>query len=134
MEFADANPSVGVYPSSVAHAPMPLSGLPGLVSVNSALEVDLAGQVNAETIQGRRISGVGGSYDFAEAATHSRAGLRVIALPAKRIVRQLAAGSTVTVPSALVDVIVTEKGVARLEGMTEQERAQALSAISEGGT
>lgn len=132
MDFADDNPSVGVYPSTVAHSPTLLSGRPRLISVNSALQVDLAGQVNAELVQGRRISGAGGSYDFAEAATHSAGGLRVIAVPAKRIVRRLDENSAVTIPRALVDVVVTEKGVARLEGLTEQEREEALSAISEG--
>jgi acyl-CoA hydrolase len=133
MDFADDNPSVGVFPSTLAQSPTLLSARKRLVSVNSALEVDLAGQVNAELIQGRRISGVGGSYDFAEAATHSEGGLRVIAVPSTRIVRRLGEGSTVTVPRALVDVVVTEKGAVRLEGLTEQERELELESIGEGG-
>jgi len=133
MEFADDNPSVGVYPSTIAQSPPLLSRRHRLVSVNSALEVDLEGQVNAEMIGGKRMSGVGGSYDFAEAATHSAGGLRVIAVPSKRIVRRLGEGSTVTVPRALVDVVVTEKGSVRLEGLTEREREKALRGIGGEG-
>lgn len=130
MDFADDNPAVGVYPSTTAHSPVHLADLERLVSVNSAIEVDLAGQVNAEMINGRRISGVGGSLDFSEAATHSPEGLRVIALPASRIVQKLGDGSAVSSPRATVDVVVTERGVARVEGMSERERAEALAAIA----
>ncbi len=130
MRFADDNPSVGVYPSTVAHSVMQLGREERLVSVNSAVEVDLSGQVNAEIVNGQQISGVGGSLDFAEAATHSPGGLRVIAVPASRIVRQLGDGSAVSAPRSTVDVVVTERGVARLEGLTETERAAALAAIA----
>ena len=92
--------------------------------------MDLKGQVNAETIKSRRITGVGGSYDFAEAATWSKGGTRVIAVAADRIVDRLGEGSTVTVPAALVDVVVTELGAVRLQGLTEKEREVALRGIS----
>jgi 4-hydroxybutyrate CoA-transferase len=133
MSFADDNPAVGVYPSTFAHSPILLSSRPRLISINSALEVDLAGQVNAEMVNGKRVAGVGGSYDFAEAATHSIGGLRVIAIPSKRIVRRLGDGSAVTIPRAQTDVVVTENGVARLQGLTEQEREQELLRIGAGG-
>jgi acyl-CoA hydrolase len=100
------------------------------VSVNSALEVDLTGQVNAEMIKGKRVSGVGGSLDFSEGATHSAGGLRIVALPSIRIVERLGEGSVVTTPRSAVDVVVTEKGAARLEGMTARERSEALTAIA----
>jgi 4-hydroxybutyrate CoA-transferase len=130
MEYAHDNPDVGVYPSSIAHSAILLSGRDRLVSVNSALEVDLKGQVNAETIKGRRVTGVGGSYDFAEAATWSNGGTRVIAVPSNRIVERLGEGSAVTVPTALVDVVVTELGAVRLQGLTEKEREAGLRRIS----
>ena len=130
MQFADDNPSVGLYPSSFSHSPVSLSAHERLVSINSAVEVDLTGQVNAETVKGRRVSGVGGSLDFSEGATHSLEGLRIVALPASRIVEQLGSGSVVTTPRSAVDMVVTERGVARLEGLTERERASALTGIA----
>ncbi len=130
MEFADDNPCVGVFPSTVAHSAIRLSSLERLVSVNSAVEVDLAGQVNAEMVKGRQISGIGGSLDFAEAASYSVGGIRVVAVPSSRIVTRLGEGSVVTAPASAVDIVVTERGVARLEGMSERERADALGAIA----
>lgn len=130
MAFADDNPTVGMYPSTVAHSPIGLGNLERFVSVNSALEVDLTGQVNAEMINGRRVSGVGGSLDFSEGATHSAGGLRIVALPSIRIVERLGDGSVVTTPRSAVDIVVTERGAARLEGMTARERSRALAAIA----
>jgi len=130
MDFADDNPLVGVYPSNISHSPLRLAQVERLVSINSALEVDLVGQANAEMIRGKRVSGTGGSLDFSEAATHSLGGLRVIAVPASRIVPKLGEGSAVSTLRSMVDVVVTERGVARLEGMSERERAEALAAIA----
>ncbi len=133
MRFAHENPAVGVFPSSVAHSPQRLAEQARLVSVNSAVEVDLSGQVNGEVVAGRQIAGIGGSIDFVEAATRSAGGRRVIALPAttrdgrrSRIVPRLDANATVTVPRGMVDVVVTEHGIAHLEGKTLQQRAEAL--------
>jgi acyl-CoA hydrolase len=137
MEWADENASVGVYPSTFAQNPIALSARERLVSINSAIEIDLAGQVNAERVRGRQISGLGGSIDFVEAATHSNGGLRVIALPStttdgstSRVVPRLGEASGVTLPAALVDVVVTEHGMARLEGLSTRERAEALVAVA----
>jgi acyl-CoA hydrolase len=137
MEFADGNPAVGVYESSTAHAPALLGRGDRLVSINSAIEVDALGQVNAEQVRGRQVAGVGGSLDFVEAATHSRGGLRIIALPATtadgrtpRIVARLGKGVPVSLPRSMVDIVVTEYGVARLAGLSVRERAEALAAIA----
>jgi acyl-CoA hydrolase len=137
MQWADDNPAVGVYPSTFAHSPTDLATLDRLVSINSALEVDLAGQVNSERVRGRQISGIGGSIDFFESATHSNGGLRIVALPSttpngeiSRITPHLGEGSRVTISGALVDVVITEHGVARLEGRSSVERAEALIAIA----
>lgn len=132
MEWADNNPAVGVYPSTVAQDPVALAQTSRLVSINSAVEVDWTGQVNAEVARGRRISGVGGSLDFVEAATHSPGGLRVIAIPASRIVERLGDQSTVSLPRAAVDTVVTELGVARLEGLSTRERQEAMVSIAGG--
>jgi 4-hydroxybutyrate CoA-transferase len=88
-------------------------------------------------VRGRQISGIGGSIDFVEGALHSPGGLRIIALPSatpdgkvSRIVPELNDGSTVTITGALVQVVVTEHGVAWLEGRSTRERAQALVQIA----
>jgi 4-hydroxybutyrate CoA-transferase len=137
MQWADDNPSVGLYPSTTAQNPLELARLERLVSINSAVEVDLAGQVNSERVRGRQISGIGGSIDFTEAATQSPGGMRIIALPSttsdgkvSRIVPRLGESSAVTIPGALVELVVTEHGVARLEGRSTRERAEALAAIA----
>lgn len=137
MRFAHENPVVGVYPSVVAHSPMRLARHDRLISINTAIEVDLCGQVNSEVVGGCQIAGIGGAIDFVEAATHSIGGMRVIALPSttqdghrSRIVASLAAHASVTIPRGMVDVVVTEHGIARLEGKTLWQRAEALAAIA----
>jgi len=137
MRWAHENPSVGVYPSTFAHNPLALAPMDRFVSINSAVEVDLLGQVNSERVRGRQISGIGGSIDFFETATHSEGGLRIIALPSttpdgriSRIVARLGESSAVTMPGSLVQIVVTEHGVAHLEGRSTRERAEALAAIA----
>ncbi|MCV6991685.1 acetyl-CoA hydrolase/transferase family protein [Mycobacterium timonense] len=134
MRFADRNPALAVHPSSTAHNAAVLGRTPRLVSINTAIDVDVSGQVNSEVLRGRQISGVGGSLDFVDAASRSAGGLRVIALPSatpdgsrSRIVSSIA---TVTVPRSMVDAVVTEYGVARLDGRSVTERQQALIAIA----
>jgi 4-hydroxybutyrate CoA-transferase len=134
MRFADRNPALAVYPSSTAHNAAVLGRTPRLVSINTAIEVDISGQVNSEVLRGRQISGVGGSLDFVDAASRSAGGLRVIALPsatpdASRS-RIVPAVTTVTIPRSMVDAVVTEYGVARLDGCSATERAQALISIA----
>jgi acyl-CoA hydrolase len=136
MEFADGNSAVQVHPSTHTHDPTILGSIDRLVSINSGLEIDLEGQVNAEVIGGRQISGPGGSLDFIEGASRSRGGLRILALPStasrgmkSRIVPKLA--EVVTVPRSMTDVVVTEYGVARLESLGLRERAEALIAIAD---
>ncbi|GAA1019482.1 4-hydroxybutyrate CoA-transferase [Acrocarpospora pleiomorpha] len=137
MEFADGNPSIGVFDSRTGHTPRHLGGLPGLVSVNSAVEVDLLGQVNAETVRERQVSGVGGAADFAESAHGSPGGLSVIAMASttpdgkhSRIVPALAPGAVATIPRHTPDAVVTEYGVAWLRGKTTTERAESLAHIA----
>lgn len=134
MRFADDNPAIGLYPSASSHDTGRLGALERLVSVNAAIEVDLLGQVNVESVRGRPVAGVGGALDFVEAASRSRGGLRIVALAsaapdggASRIVPRV---STVSLPSACTDTVVTEYGVARLEGLSVRERAEALIAIA----
>jgi acyl-CoA hydrolase len=130
-----ADPRVGFQPTTIIHDVPHLAQLERFVSINSAIEVDLDGQVNGETIDGIQVSGVGGSLDFVEAARYSPGGRSIIALRStakgrSRIVDRLDAGSAVTVPRFAVDMVVTEHGVADLAGLELRERAEALIAIA----
>jgi 4-hydroxybutyrate CoA-transferase len=138
MEFVDQNPVVGVRESAHSHHPAGLRGLDRFVSVNSAVAVDLTGQVNAETVSGRQISGIGGSTDYCETAFASEGGLRILALPStsgdgkhSRIVPPAEIGDTVTHPRSSIDIVVTEHGVADLRGRSLSERSELLIAISD---
>lgn len=111
--------------------------MPGFVAVNSALQVDLAGQVNAEVLGDRRVSALGGHTEFLRGAQTSPGGISIVALPAtagrrrtSRIVRRLDAG-WVTTPQATVDVVVTENGVAHLRGTSLRQRRASLAAIAD---
>ncbi|HEY0225068.1 MAG TPA: acetyl-CoA hydrolase/transferase C-terminal domain-containing protein, partial [Mycobacterium sp.] len=103
------------------------------VSINSAIEVDVFGQVNAEVAKGRYLGGVGGSVDYMRAAVRSAGGRSIVALPAtarggtSRIVTQVA---RVTASRSDVDAVVTEHGVAELRGVSEEERAKRLIEIA----
>ncbi|MDQ6524889.1 acetyl-CoA hydrolase/transferase C-terminal domain-containing protein [Nocardioides sp. LHD-245] len=136
MEFADGNPAIVLRDSRVAHAPRALARIPRLVAVNSAIEVDLAGQVGSELVRSRQVSGIGGSADFVEAGFGSDGGLSVIALPSttpdgrhSRIVPRLGA-DVVSLARHTPDAVVTEYGVAWLRGRTEAERVEALVAVA----
>ncbi len=114
------------------HAHAVLAALPRFVSIGSAIEVDLAGNLNLEWRMSRRISSVGGASDFMRGAAAAPNGLSIIALQAagggaSRIVPTIASP---TIPGTLADAIVTEYGVARLKGRSPRERAEALIAIA----
>lgn len=134
LAFSHDNPAIAMHPSTVSHDSARLGLLDRFTSVNTAVEVDLHGNVNSEVVKGRQISGPGGSLDYIDAATRSSGGLRIIALPSasadgsvSRIVPRL---SHVTVPRSMVDLVVTEHGVAELAGRTTRERTQALIDIA----
>lgn len=137
FEFVDGNPAVLMLPATMSHGLDYLRRQQTFVSINSALEVDLTGQVNAEWLDGRQISGLGGSFDFVEAAMHAPGGVSILALTAtaargtaSRIVPRLAAGTAVTTPRHCIDYVVSEFGVADLRAKTLRERAAALAAIA----
>ena len=114
------------------HGHAALAAVDGFVSIGSALEVDLEGNLNLEWRAGRRISSVGGAPDYMRGAKASAGGMSIIALPsmasgASRIVPRLAAPS---ITGDLADVVVTEHGVARLKSLSGPARAAALIAIA----
>src|SRR5215475_9226829 len=81
FRWAHENPSVNMEPSDIVHDPEVIGSLGDFVSVNSALEVDLLGQVNAESVDGRQITGIGGQFDFVLGASRASGGRSIIALP-----------------------------------------------------
>jgi acyl-CoA hydrolase len=124
-------------PVSVTHNSQLISAIPNFVSINSALEVDLFGQVYSELGPKGLMSGPGGASDYGRAARLSQGGLRIIALASSaakgnisRIVAPGAAAGPVSLSRFDVDVIVTEHGLADLRGLGYRERAQALIAIA----
>jgi 4-hydroxybutyrate CoA-transferase len=137
FDFLHDNPIVSMDSSAFVHDPDVVAQLDRFCSINSALEVDLTGQVNAETLADRQVAGIGGQFDFVLGASRSRGGVSVIALPStgregtvSRIVARLPAGAAVTTPRFLADWIVTEHGAARLRGRSVRERATALIAVA----
>jgi acyl-CoA hydrolase len=123
-------------PVGVTHAVSTLAAVPGLVSVNSVLQVDLSGQANGEFLGGQQISGHGGMVDFIRGARASDGGSAVLALPSttrggeSRIVPRLGSGVPVSVARSDVDLVVTEYGVADLREASLGERARRLAAVA----
>jgi 4-hydroxybutyrate CoA-transferase len=116
--------------------PIPLK-LNRLHSINSAIQVDLTGQINAETVRGTQVSGVGGQSDFVGGATLSKGGKSIIVVSSSstnekksRIVPFLDRGASVTSLRHDIDYVVTEYGLAYLRGKTLSERAKALVDIA----
>jgi len=137
FDFVHENDLVSMDSSEFVHDPAIVASLDRFVSINSALEIDLSGQVTAESLGPRQVAGIGGQFDFVLGASRSRGGAAIIALPAtgrdgtvSRIVPRLTHGARVTTPRFLADWIVTEYGAARLRGCGERERARALIAIA----
>jgi acyl-CoA hydrolase len=119
--------------ASYTHAPGVLARLGSFVAINSAIEVDLSGQVGAELRRGVYIGAVGGQADFSRAAC-TTGGRSIIALRSRSAgestIKPALAGGTVTTPRTDVDYVVTEYGVARLRGGTLAERGRRLAAIA----
>lgn len=137
FDFVHENPLVNMESSAFVHDPETVARLDRFVAINSALEVDLTGQVTAESLGPRQVAGIGGQFDFVLGAGRSRGGVTVIALPStgrdgalSRIVARLSAGAAVTSPRFLAEWVVTEHGAAELRGKGERGRAEALLAVA----
>ena len=136
-DYVHDNPIVELHPSEYVNDPYRIAQNDKMVSINSAISVDLTGQINADSMGHLLYSGVGGQVDFVRGAARSNGGKPIIALPAtakddtiSRITWQLEPGSGVTTSRNDVHYVVTEYGVAYLFGKTLRERAQALIAIA----
>jgi acyl-CoA hydrolase len=128
FEFARDNTSIRLRSSEYTHDPRVLAGIERFTAVNSAIEVDLTGQVNAEVAGGSYVGAVGGAPDFIRAANQSPGGASIVVLPASRIVERLS--GPVATPRSEAGIIVTEKGAADLRGCTLRERERRMAAIA----
>lgn len=137
-EFLHNNPLIEAHPVDYVNDPVVASQNDNLVAINSAIEIDLSGQVCSDSIGSRIYSGFGGQVDFIRGAARSRGGKPIIALPstansgkASRIVPYLKRGAGVVTSRADIHYVVTEHGVANLFGKNLRERAESLIAIAE---
>lgn len=135
-DFINDNPSVIQLPSDYVNNPSVICRNKNVAAINSAVEVDLTGQICADSIGSKIISGVGGQMDFIRGASLSPGGKPIIALPSRtrsgrsRITCVLQSGAGVVTTRAHAHFVVTEYGIADLYGKTLNERALALIAIA----
>lgn len=136
-DFIDNDPLIEAHPVEHVNDPFVVSQNDRLVAINSAIELDLTGQICSDSIGTRIYSGFGGQVDFIRAAARSKGGRPIIALPStakggtvSRIVPLLKPGSGVVTSRADVHYVVTEYGVAHLFGRNLRERAEALIAVA----
>ena len=135
--YIDRNPLVRVLPVSYVNDPFVIAQNENMVSVNTALQIDLTGQVCSESLGFRQFSGTGGAFDFAYGAFHSNGGRGIIALQStakngmvSRIQPGLTLGSVVSISRNIVDYVVTEYGIAKLRDRSVRERRDALISIA----
>ena len=132
-DFVYNNPLLELHPTDYVNDPFNIAQNDRMVAINSALQVDLTGQVNADSIGPRLYSGVGGQLDFIRGASRSKGGLPIIALVStardetiSRIVPVLYEGAGVVTTRNDVHYVVTEYGVASLYGRSVRQRAREL--------
>jgi acyl-CoA hydrolase len=128
FDWARNNEVLSLRNSDITHGARSLAALERFVAINSAVEVDLTGQVNGELARGSYVGAVGGALDFIRAANASPGGLSIIALPAARVVQKLS--GPVSVPRSEAGIFVTEHGAADLRGCTLRERERRMIKIS----
>jgi acyl-CoA hydrolase len=136
-DFVDNNPLIEFRPSQYTNDPFLIARNDKMVAINSALEVDLTGQVCADSIGHRFYSGIGGQVDFIRGAAKSKGGKPIIALPSRakkgtisRIAVKLSEGAGVVTTRGDVHYVVTEYGIAYLHGRNVRNRALALIGIA----
>jgi 4-hydroxybutyrate CoA-transferase len=138
FQFVDHNPLFEFHPTSYSNDPVLIARNDNMVAINSALQVDLTGQVCSDSIGTYFYSGIGGQVDFLRGASRSKGGKGIIAIAStakngtvSRIVPTLAPGAGVVTTRGLVRYVVTEHGVAYLHGKSIRQRARALIEIAD---
>jgi acyl-CoA hydrolase len=133
----DDNPLIEMRPSAFTNDVFQIARNDQMVAINSALAVDLTGQVAADTVRGKFFSGIGGQVDFIRGAARSRGGRPIIALPAtakggsvSRIQATFEEGTGVVTSRGDIHYVVTEYGIADLWGKNIAQRAEALIGIA----
>ena len=138
-DWLDSNPSIKAYPLEYVNKPQIIGQIDNMVSINSCISVDLFGQVSAESVGTRQVSGTGGQLDFLEGASISRGGKSFICLNSTFTDKQgnlhscivpHFTGDIITSPRSQVYYIATEYGVVNLEGAASWERAERLISIA----
>ncbi len=136
-EWVNENPMVEMYPEDYVNDPFIIAQNEKMISINSALQIDVLGQVAADTLGPLQFSGVGGQVDFIRGAIRSKGGKSIIAFPStaakgkiSRIVPMLDIGASVTTSRNDVHYVVTEYGAAELKGKTVRDRMKALIDIA----
>ncbi len=137
FDFVDNNPIFEFRPTAYTNDPARIARNDNMVAINSALQIDLTGQVCSDSVGTQFYSGIGGQVDFLRGASRSKGGKPIIAISStakngkiSRIVPMLSPGAGVVTSRGLVRYVVTEYGVAFLHGKTIRERAQALIEIA----
>jgi 4-hydroxybutyrate CoA-transferase len=138
LQFAHNNPAIELYSVLYTNRITTIAAQHSQVAVNSCLAIDLTGQVSAESFGGPMMySGIGGQMDFMIGSMHSEGGRSAMLLQstarggkASRIVPQLEPGAVVTTPRTYIDNVITEFGIANLQGKTQRQRAEALIEIA----
>jgi 4-hydroxybutyrate CoA-transferase len=132
-DFIDNNPMVEMRPQEYVNDPFNIGRNDNMVAINSALQIDLTGQVVADNLGREIVSGIGGQMDFIRGAARSRGGRPIIALQAtakggtlSRIVAEHPQGYGITTTRADVRWVATEHGITNLWGLNRRERAKAL--------
>jgi acyl-CoA hydrolase len=138
-EWLDGNQDVAFLPVDVVNNPDVIARNRGIVTINGALAIDIHGQVVADTLDGRQFSGIGGHEDFVAGPGLSLDDRSLLCLPStatvdgelrSRIVPWFDAGAVITTPRHQIDVVVTEYGIAELQGKTVHQRGEALATIA----
>ena len=139
-DFADNNPAIEIKPVDYVNHPVTVMRQTKPVGINSAIEVDLQGQVVSEAIGLRQFSGVGGQVDFVRGCSMADDGKSIIAMPSStlkkdgtrlsKIVPFVMQGAPVTTTRVDVDFVITENGIAELKGRSLRQRAKALIEIA----
>jgi acyl-CoA hydrolase len=137
FDFVDNNPIFEFHPNAYTNDPIRIGYNDNMIAINSALQIDLSGQVCSDSLGTYFYSGIGGQVDFLRGASRSKGGKPIIALPStarggevSRIVSMLTPGSGVVTSRGLIRYVVTEYGVAYLHGKSIRERAKALIEIA----